>query len=222
MLLKESKAIGEPQKKLLRELMTLDILSDDYCLAGGTNLAFRYQHRISIDLDIFRFNKNSNKDANMALFGEIKDVFGDLVILNDISKIGIFMYIDDVKVDIIEYPYSFFNIETIDGIRLASKEDICAMKMNAIIGRGSRKDFYDLHQLLKEYTLDELIELYEKKYHIDNMQMIMRSLIYFDDADDKEFKNNDVISLKDEDWDTIKENIETVYNDLLKKNTPLI
>lgn len=49
MLLKESKAIGEPQKKLLRELMTLDILSDDYCLAGGTNLAFRYQHRISID-----------------------------------------------------------------------------------------------------------------------------------------------------------------------------
>ena len=158
----------------------------------------------------------------MALFGGIKDVFGDLVILNDISKIGIFMYIDDVKVDIIEYPYSFFNIETIDGIRLASKEDICAMKMNAIIGRGSRKDFYDLHQLLKEYTLDELIELYKKKYHIDNMQMIMRSLIYFDDADDKEFKNNDVISLKDEDWDTIKENIETVYNDLLKKNTPLI
>ena len=94
--------------------------------------------------------------------------------------------------------------------------------MNAIIGRGSRKDFYDLHQLLKEYTLDELIELYKKKYHIDNMQMIMRSLIYFDDADDKEFKNNDVISLKDEDWDTVKENIETVYNDLLKKNTTLI
>lgn len=50
----------------------------------------------------------------------------------------------------------------------------------------------------------------------------MRSLIYFDDADDKEFKNNDVISLKDEDWDTVKENIETVYNDLLKKNTTLI
>ena len=125
MLLKESKAIGEPQKKLLRELMTLDILSDDYCLAGGTNLAFRYQHRISIDLDIFRFNKNSNKDANMALFGGIKDVFGDLVILNDISKIGIFMYIDDVKVDIIEYPYSFFNIETIDGIRFFKRRYLC-------------------------------------------------------------------------------------------------
>ena len=85
MLLKESKAIGEPQKKLLRELMTLDILSDDYCLAGGTNLAFRYEHRISVDLDIFRYNKNSSKDANTALFGEIKNIFGDNVYLNSIE-----------------------------------------------------------------------------------------------------------------------------------------
>ena len=221
MLLKDSKAIEEPQKKMLRKLMNLELLSD-YCLVGGTNLAFRYEHRISVDLDIFRYNKNSSKDANTALFGEIKNIFGDSVYLNSISKIGVFMYIDHIKVDIIEYPYSFFNIETIDGIRLASKEDICAMKMNAIVGRGSKKDFYDLHQLLKEYNLDEILELYKRKYNINNMQMIMRSLIYFDDADNEEFENNNVISLQKETWNIIKKNIRTVYNKLLKKSTPLI
>lgn len=132
------------------------------------------------------------------------------------------MYIDHIKVDIIEYPYSFFNIETIDGIHLASKEDICAMKMNAIVGRGSKKNFYDLHQLLKEYNLDEILELYKRKYNINNMQMIMRSLIYFEDADNEEFENNNVVSLQKETWNIIKKNIRTVYNKLLKKSTPLI
>ena len=55
------------------------------------------------------------------------------------------MYIDHIKVDIIEYPYCFFNIETIDGIRLASKEDICAMKMNAIVGRGGLKKTFMIY-----------------------------------------------------------------------------
>ena len=221
MLLKNNKALEAPQKKLLKELMSLEALAD-YCLVGGTNLAFRYEHRISVDLDIFRYNKNANKEVNTALFAEIKEVFGDAVQLNGISKIGIFMYINDVKVDVIEYPYPFFNIQTLDGIRLASKEDICAMKMNAIVGRGSKKDFYDLHQLLKEYNLDEILELYKKKYNINNMQMIMRSLIYFEDADNEEFENNNVVSLQKETWNIIKKNIKTVYNKLLKKSTSLI
>ena len=54
------------------------------------------------------------------------------------------------------------------------------------------------------------------------MQMIMRSLIYFEDADNEEFENNNVVSLQKETWNIIKKNIRTVYNKLLKKSTPLI
>ncbi|WP_454976663.1 nucleotidyl transferase AbiEii/AbiGii toxin family protein [Capnocytophaga bilenii] len=213
MLLKDNKALEAPQKKLLKELMSLEALAD-YCLVGGTNLAFRYEHRISVDLDIFRYNKNANKEVNTALFAEIKEVFGDAVQLNGISKIGIFMYINDVKVDVIEYPYPFFNIQTLDGIRLASKEDICAMKINAIVGRGSRKDFYDLNQLLKEYSLAKILELYKEKYANNNMQMIMRSLIYFLDADNDDERNNQIISLRGEKWENVKKEIEEKYNEL--------
>ena len=134
--------------------------------------------------------------------------------LNGISKIGIFMYINDVKVDVIEYPYPFFNIQTLDGIRLASKEDICAMKINAIVGRGSRKDFYDLNQLLKEYSLAKILELYKEKYANNNMQMIMRSLIYFLDADNDDERNNQIISLRGEKWENVKKEIEEKYNEL--------
>ncbi|MFC2466751.1 MAG: nucleotidyltransferase, partial [Capnocytophaga endodontalis] len=59
-------------------------------------------------------------------------------------------------------------------------------------------------------------------YNINNMQMIMRSLIYFEDADNEEFENNNVVSLQKETWNIIKKNIRTVYNKLLKKSTPLI
>ena len=124
------------------------------------------------------------------------------------------MYINDVKVDVIEYPYPFFNIQTLDGIRLASKEDICAMKINAIVGRGSRKDFYDLNQLLKEYSLAKILELYKEKYANNNMQMIMRSLIYFLDADNDDERNNQIISLRGEKWENVKKEIEEKYNEL--------
>ena len=88
------------------------------------------------------------------------------------------------------------------------------MKINAIVGRGSRKDFYDLNQLLKEYSLAKILELYKEKYANNNMQMIMRSLIYFLDADNDDERNNQIISLRGEKWENVKKEIEEKYNEL--------
>jgi predicted nucleotidyltransferase component of viral defense system len=55
--------------------------------------------------------------------------------------------------------------QTVDNIRLASIEDIAAMKLSAITGRASRKDFVDIYFLLIKYSLKELVEFYNQKYH---------------------------------------------------------
>ena len=214
MEIKDNKAVGKSQIELLEKLMSLEELSE-YCLVGGTNLALRYEHRISIDLDIFRYNPSANIEENMAISNMIKKVFPTAEIIS-INKIGIFLYIGEVKVDIIEYPFPFFEVEIIKGIRLASKSDISAMKISAITNRGSRKDFYDLHELLKEFTLKEIIDDYQRKYNIYNLEMAKRSLIYFEDANNEKERNNKVISLINESWENIKDDIERKYNELFQ------
>jgi hypothetical protein len=64
-----------------------------------------------------------------------------------------------------------------------SKEDVAAMKLNAIYGRGSKKDFIDLYFLLKEFSLPEMIDFYLEKYFDGSKFMMIKSLTYFLDAD---------------------------------------
>lgn len=77
----------------------------------------------------------------------------------------------------------------IDGLRLAAIEDIAAMKMAAITGRGTKKDFIDIYYLLKRYSLPELLSFYQKKYHDGSLFLVLRSLVYFDDADNDPLPN---------------------------------
>jgi hypothetical protein len=71
----------------------------------------------------------------------------------------------------------------VDNIRMASKPDIAAMKLNAIAGRGTKKDFIDLFFLLKEFSLTECIEFYATKYQHHSLFMVEKSLTYFEDAE---------------------------------------
>ena len=72
---------------------------------------------------------------------------------------------------------------TLDGIQLASKSDIAAMKVSAIINRGTKKDFIDLYYLLKEFTLSQILELYMRKYPDGSEFIALKSLTYFEDAE---------------------------------------
>jgi hypothetical protein len=66
---------------------------------------------------------------------------------------------------------------------MASKTDIAAMKLNAIAGRGSKKDFIDLYFLLNEFTLKDILSYYEEKFSDGSVFMVQKSLTYFEDAD---------------------------------------
>jgi hypothetical protein len=62
-------------------------------------------------------------------------------------------------------------------------EEFAAMKVNAITGQASRKDFVDLYYLLKEYSLPEIIGFYKKKYFDASPYLALKSLTYYEDAE---------------------------------------
>ncbi len=116
--------------------------------------------------------------------------------------------IDGVKVDSVNYKYPWLDAPIVfEGIRLASIQDIAAMKIAAIINRGTKKDFIDMYFLLKQYTLDEILCLYLEKYPEGTRFIALKSLAYFADAE------NDPMPYMFEDvsWEVIKNYIsETV------------
>lgn len=198
--------IDSAVKNLLIELTNADYLKN-FALAGGTSLSLQLGHRKSIDIDMFSFDTVDMNEISLTL----ENSFTDIQIRNT-NKVFIFCNINSVKCDFVDYSKKKLirPIETIDGIRLYSKEDVAAMKFHAICGRGSKKDFYDIYSLLQEFSLKEMLDFYDYKFNSDNSWMALRSLQYFDDADTQE--PPELIS-SFPDWSEIKKIlIDTVNN----------
>ena len=60
------------------------------------------------------------------------------------------------------------------------------MKLGAITNRGAKKDFYDLYTLIEHLGVDALIEVYQRKYPKHDPMIVLRSMIYFDDAEEED------------------------------------
>ena len=165
--------------ELLRALMQEAALSE-LRLVGRTALALQYGHRSSIDLDLF-----GKIDIDGYELQSILSKYGVLKVENE-TKIIHQYYIDNIKVDVVNYPFEWISpIIEEDGIRLASPIDIAAMKVNAIEGRGTKKDFIDMYMLLQHYSLKEIIAFYQQKYPNYSIFRALRSLTYFEDAEDQ-------------------------------------
>lgn len=83
------------------------------------------------------------------------------------------------------------------------------MKLEAVINRGSKKDYWDLHEILDYYTLIEILELYRKKYPYNTLENLAENLLLFDRAED----DFDPICLKGKYWDLVKWDIENIVNE---------
>lgn len=156
--------------ELLRKLQALPLFSK-MRLVGGTSLALQIGHRKSIDIDLFG-ELNVGYDV---LIDELRNL-GEVRPLNNSKNIHCFL-IDGVKVDIVNYTYPWLSSQLeADNIVLAKVKDISAMKLNAILGRGSKKDFIDLYFLLKQFTLKELLQFYNSKYEDGSELLVLKSL----------------------------------------------
>ena len=169
-----------------------------FALAGGTSLALRLGHRLSIDLDFFAVEPFENEVLSDFLMRE----FG-FDMRRSIAT-GLTGFIDGVRVDFVKYRYPLIRpFEVIEGIRLMSLPDVIAMKLSAITNRGAKKDFYDLSKLIECFGLEALFEYYQAKFPQTDLLMLMRSLAYFDDAESDE----DPVSLKGVTWEEVKAGI---------------
>jgi predicted nucleotidyltransferase component of viral defense system len=113
-------------------------------------------------------------------------------------------FVESVKVDIVHYPYKWLKPVIVnENIRLASIADIAAIKLEAANNRGSKKDFMDVAFLLEHFSLRELVGLYREKYPASNEYMVLRSLVYFDDAEVEPMP----VMLKPLTWEVAKERI---------------
>jgi hypothetical protein len=198
-------AIDAKTKSVLEKIVKSEIAKKFY-LAGGTALAIQMGHRKSIDFDFFSAEK-----------------FSVPILKKKLSKIGKFVLdyeeeqtlsgsLNGVKISFFHYNYKLlFPPVFFLGAKLADGRDIAAMKIDTVSARGNKKDFVDLYFLLNKYSLSELFDIFEKKYSgiKYNKLHILKSLVYFDDADRDPMPE----MLEKESWEKIKDEIaERVKN----------
>ncbi len=182
-----------------------------FSLVGGTALSLRYGHRTSVDLDLFFHEKFNHDPVVEALESEFKNEFS---YKKKNAQFGIFCFIENVKVDIVHYPHlPISEIETTDGIRMYSSADIAAMKIQAILGRGQKKDFWDLLELLQHYSLQQIMDWHKQKYPNQMLAIsIPHALTYFVDANESETP----VCFKKQTWEKVKKEISKKVSDYLK------
>jgi len=158
---------------LIHRLMADEDLQE-FNLVGGTALVLMFGHRISIDIDLFTDNPFDAEKLGKVLSTKYK------VDNLETDNNTINCFIEDVKVDFIAHCYpwiqpAFF----LEEIRMASIEDIAAMKFNAIVQDGSRlKDFIDIYVLLEHRSLAQLLSCYVQKYPNVNGLTANKALLY--------------------------------------------
>ena len=170
-----------------------------FILVGGTALSLQYGHRMSIDLDFFGTVDQLDSEA---IKTEL-DSIGNKIFSSE-SSVMLGFYVNEVKVDIVKYKYKLIESPIIiDTIRMAHTKDIGAMKLAAVCGRGKKKDYYDLFFLLQKYSLKQLLEFNKLKFPDSNEMIILKSIGYFEDADN----DADAILFEKISWNEVKRSI---------------
>jgi predicted nucleotidyltransferase component of viral defense system len=180
-MLYEEQALKPDTRQLLGDLGRL--LGRDFFLVGGTALAIQIGHRLSIDLDFFT-RETFEPDA---LLETLRDGLGSRnLLVTGRAQNTLNLVIDAVKVDLIRYPYTLLaQPREMEGYHLLDIPDIAAMKLAAVTNRGSKKDFFDIVILLRDHSLEQLLEFYTEKFPDHDPFFVIRSLGFFEDADEE-------------------------------------
>lgn len=182
-----------------------------FYLAGGTALSLQLGHRKSVDFDFFSENDFNNELIKQKLFpvpeNEIK-MFAD-------EKNTLKVAVNGIFVSFFHYPYKLLkNTIKWNGIELASVEDIACMKIIAISQRAEKKDFFDLHEIIKSLSPEQIKTLLIEKYGKDrlNCYHLLRSIFFFDDAEN----TPEPVTLNKTSWNMVKKSLRKTEKSLSK------
>jgi len=178
----------------------------DFRLVGGTALSLYRGHRESVDIDLFTdapYDSIDFKGIDVFLRktftyvdpGEYKAVgLGTSYFIGNNKD-------ECVKLDLYYVDKFIQEIALNDGIRMATIEEIIAMKIDVISKGGRKKDFWDINELIDDYSIEKMISLHKQRYpYGHDPKQIKSSLSDFEKADD----DFDPICLKGQIWELIK------------------
>lgn len=140
-------------------------------------MSLQIGHRKSVDIDLFSSDPFEVDEILIFLQNNF-DYYNQVRFKN--SLLG---SVGNIKLDIISHQYQWLqSAKKAEGVRMAGLQDIAAMKLNAIMGNGSRlKDYVDIAYLSSYFTLQEMLNFFEKKYPKNNSMMAFKSLSWFND-----------------------------------------
>lgn len=202
-------------ENVLKQLSSSEVFKP-FRLVGGTALSLQLGHRISIDIDLFTDDSygsiNFQKIENY-----LQENFNLTIISSELTSMGKSYFIgknkeNAVKLDVF-YSDPFIRESLLeDGIEIAHLDDIVAMKIEVVQNGGRKKDFWDLHELLEAYSIDEMIDLHEQRYpYGHDRDAIVTNLNFFESADN----DLDVICLRGKHWEVIKSDFEIIKHKLV-------
>jgi hypothetical protein len=188
------------QEAALRALAPL--VAGDFYLGGGVAVALRLHHRGSRDLDLFTELDPLPLEESLVRLSDLR--------VTSRAPGTLHLEVGGVPVSMLRYRYPLLRALEVSErvpIRVASIEDLICMKLSAIGGRGARRDFWDLHRMLDatHTSLWDALELFSRKFAALDRGHVVRSLVYFGDADAEPMP----AELGASEWERIKRDFET-------------
>ncbi|MCI8961484.1 MAG: nucleotidyl transferase AbiEii/AbiGii toxin family protein [Clostridia bacterium] len=201
--------IDKDRYKLLKNITEI-VSIPNYYMIGGTALSLQLGLRESFDFDFC-----------------VPEQFNNEILLHELEKLGTMevkqnqkgtcdVILNGVQISFFYYPNkvikNFIIPKEMPRLKLASILDIAVMKLIAIGGRGAKKDFFDLYNILtkSDIMILELANgLLQKCGENTNYANIIMGLSYFEDAEQEILPK----AFVKYDW----ENIKTYFMELQPK-----
>lgn len=191
------------QKRILKQVDFLRKFG--FYLADGTAIALQFGHRTSKDLDFYTPKHFRSVDV----IKKFEKIFGKEV--TEIERAPDTLFLKVKQTDLSFFRYSYPLIKPLIrylSVNLASVEDITAMKIEAIIERGTKRDFVDIYYSIKNFDLKQVLEFTQKKYpKTFNKQNCLHALMYFKDAEVLQKDRKRLYLYENIEWKNIKARI---------------
>lgn len=182
---------------------------ESFRLVGGTALSLYYGHRMSVDIDLFSDADYGSLDFNaIDVYLRAHYFYVDSM---DIAPIGMgkSYYVgrsidESVKLDLYYTDDFIDEVQVFDTLRLASKAEITAMKLDVVQRTGRKKDFWDIDRLKDDFTISDMFALHEKRYpYTHERELLIEKFTDFTQADD----DFEPLCLRGRHWELIKLNM---------------
>ncbi len=192
-------------KSILLQIMNCDLFKD-FRLVGGTALSLQLGHRLSVDIDLFNDANYDSIDFEgldnylRKTYPYVTDpikgpiAFGRSYFVGNREE-------DAIKLDLYYTDKFIQPVLKVDNVRMATIEEIIAMKLDVIQRGGRKKDFWDLHELIDRYSPGQMISLHQQRYPYNHDERIIKTnFVNFENADD----DFEPVCLMGKHWEIIK------------------